>query len=247
MSAVIEVLPTSDPLRAGRALRWWVDSFRLWWRAPWKLLALAVVIFVVEGLLQLVPWVGVTLSKIAVPMLTFGFILGLDALARSGSMRWASLFDAFRGGRVWQTLLLALLYGGSVFAVSQVCTALVYGWPAVDAVWFGHVMAHRPLLTMNFQYLLILPGVPASILLALAPTLFLFGDRSPWRACVDSVRFVLRHPTPFALLTVINLALAALALSVPMGVLILIALSPVMTAGAYVIWRDVQPRIAADV
>lgn len=108
-------------------------------------------------------------------------------------------------------------------------------------------MAHRELLTMNFQYLLILPGEPVSILLGLAPTLFLFAGGSPWRACFESVRFVLRHPAPFALLALINLALTALALSVPMGVLILIALSPVSTAGAYVIWRDVQPRIAADV
>ena len=77
MSAVIDASVSSDPLRAGRALRWCVDSFRLWWRAPWKLLVLAVAIFVVEGLLQLVPRVGVTLSKIAVPMLTLGFILGL--------------------------------------------------------------------------------------------------------------------------------------------------------------------------
>ena len=152
--------------------------------------------------------------------------------------------DAFRGDRLWRALLLALLWGGSVFAVSQVCTALVCGWPAVDALWFGHVMVHRALLTMNFQYLMILPGVPVSILLAVAPTLLLFGDRSPWRACVDSVRFVLRHPAPFALLTLINLALTTLALSVPMGVLILVALSPVSNAGAYVVWRDVQARIA---
>lgn len=124
MSAVIDALPSSDPLRAGRALRWCMDSFRLWWRAPWKLLVLAVAIFAVEGLLQLVPWVGVTLSKVVVPMLTLGFILGLDALVRSGSVRWASLFDAFRGGRPWRALLLSLLWGGSVFALQQVCTAL---------------------------------------------------------------------------------------------------------------------------
>lgn len=247
ISAVIDALPTSDPLRTGRAVRWCVDSFRLWWRAPWRLLVLAVAIFVVEGLLQMVPWVGLTLSKVTVPMLALGFILGLDALARSGSMGWASLFDAFRGGRVWSASLLVLFWAGSVFAAQQLCIAWVYVWPGVDALWLSHIAARRAMLTANFQYLVLLSGVPMVILLGLAPTLFLFGDRSPWQACAESVRFVLHHPAPFALLALINLALQALALSVPMGALLLIAMSPVPIAGAYVIWRDAQPRIVADV
>lgn len=246
MSAVIDAVPSSDPLRAGRGLRWCVDALRLWRRAPWKLLVLGVTPLVIETLLQLVPWVGVTLSKIAVPMLILGVVLGLDGLARNGTLRWGSLFDAFRGGRLWRALLLALLFGGSVFAVQQLCAALVYGWPAVDAVWLGHVMAHRELLSRTFEYVLILPGVPLTVLLVLASPLFLFAGRSPWRAMWESLRFVLRHPAPFVVFGLVNIALMALGLSFSLGMVLLLVAQPWSFACIYVIWRDVQPRIAAD-
>lgn len=247
MSAVIDAPPTSVPLRASRGLRWCVDALRLWRRAPWKLLVLGIAPLVFEGLLQLVPWIGVTLSKLAVPMLIMGVLLGLDALARKGTMRWASLFDAFGGGRFRDGLLLALLWGGSVFALQQLGAALVYGWPAVDAVWLGHMTAHRALQTHTFENVLILPGVVVTVLLALAPTLFLFGGRSPWRAVGESLRFVVRHPAPFMVFALINIALVAAALSFSLGMLLLLAWSPWSIAGYYVIWRDVQPRIAAHV
>lgn len=166
------------PLTAARAFRWCADALRLWGRASFKLWVLCLAQFVIESALQLlVPWAGMVLSKIIVPMLLMGILLGLHELSHDQRMRWSCLFAAFRRRRLGQTLLLAALVGLITFAVQQLVAWVVYGWPAVDATLFGHAMAHRQLLTPAFERILILPGVLPSILLLLAPACSCSRDR----------------------------------------------------------------------
>ena len=77
-------------------------------------------------------------------------------------------------------------------------------------------------MTLAFTRALLMPGVPASILLMLAPCLLLFDGRSPWHAVVDSVRRVLRHAVPFGVLLLIDLALFLLTLSTGWTMLVLL-------------------------
>lgn len=246
MSAVPES-PPAVTLHAHRALRWCLDGLRLWRRAPFTLFVLCALQLLVETLLQLIPWIGVMLSKLVVPVLLMGILLGLDELARGGRLRWSCLLDGVRRRPLLPMLALAAIWGLGVFAVQQGVAWLAYGWPAMDAVLLGHAAAHRALMTLAFTRALLMPGVPASILLMLAPCLLLFDGRSPWHAVVDSVRRVLRHAVPFGVLLLIDLALFLLMLSTGWTMLVLLPfVGPWSIACTYVVWRDLRTALPAS-
>ncbi len=247
MSAVPDSLPAVTSLPASRGLRWCIDGLHLWRRAPVKLFLLCLVQLLVEGLLQLIPWVGVTVSKLVVPMLLMGILLGLDELARDGRLRWSCLLDGVRHRRFLSVLALAAMWGLCVFAVQQAVAWAVYGWPAVDAVWLGHAMEHSALMTLAFQRTLLVPGVLPSVLLLLAPCLFLFDGRSPWRSVCGSVYIVLRFFAPFAVFLLVSLAVFALMLTTSWTFALALFLGPWSTACMYVVWRDLRAMISASV
>jgi len=145
MSIPRYAFPVRTAVPISRGLRWCMDGLRLWRLAPFKLFVLCLVPLLVEGALQLIPWAGVTLSKVVVPLLLFGILLGLDGRARGQRMRWACILDGFRRRPFVPVLAFAAFYGLSVFAIQQFAAWLIYGSPAVDAVWLGHAMAHRAL------------------------------------------------------------------------------------------------------
>lgn len=245
MSAVPDSLPAFSTLPASRGWRWCIDGLRLWRRAPFKLLVLCLVQLLVESLLQLIPWVGVSLSKLVVPMLLMGILLGLDELARGGRLRWSCLLDAPRRRRFLPLLALAAMWGLGVFAVQQGVAWAVYGWPALDAVWLGHVMAHRALMTMTFERVLLIPGVLPSVLLLLAPCLFLFDGLSPWQSVCASVRTVLHFAAPFGVFLLVNLAVFALLLAAHWTFALVLLIAPWSTACTYAVWRDLRTVAAA--
>jgi hypothetical protein len=203
------------------------------------LLLLSLAPLLVEGLLQSIPWAGVLLSKLISPMFGFGVMFGLACCAQSGRLPWSSLFHAWRPGVVWRALGLAAITVLSIFAFQQILVVMAYGWPAVDVVLLGHPSAH-PALAMNqaFRCLLILPGVPASVLLSLAPFLLLDGA-APWEACLRSARMVWRHGGAFAVYGLIQLLAFASMLLLPWGVLLIVLVAPWSTACVWAVWRDV--------
>lgn len=246
MSTVPDRLSVATAWPASRALRWCLDGLRLWRRAPFRLFLLCLAQLLAEALLQLVPWVGVTLSKLVVPMLLLGILLGLDELARGGHLRWSCLLDGLRRRPFLPVLALAALWGVGVFALQQAVAWLVYGWPAVDAVWLGHAVAHRALMTPAFERVLLMSGVLPSILLLLAPCLFLFEGCSPWRAVGGSVRMVWRHAAPFGVFLLVNLGLFALMLSTSWTLLALVSLiGPWSMACTYAVWNDLRQAAVA--
>lgn len=240
MSAIPERLPVAAALPASRGLRWCLDGLRLWRRVPLRLFLLCFAQLLVETLLQLIPWVGVTLSKLAVPVLLMGILLGLDEQARSGRMRWSCLLDGLRHRPFMPVLALAALWGLGVFALQQAVAWLVYGWPALDAVWLGHVMAHRELMTATFERVLLVPGVVPAILLMLAPCLFLFDGQPPWRAVCGSVRMACRHAAPFGVFLLVNLGVFLLMLAKSWTFALVLFLSPWSVACSYAVWRDLR-------
>jgi hypothetical protein len=245
MSTVPDHLPAT-PWPACRALHWCLDGLRLWRRAPLRLFLLCLAQLLVEAVLQWLPWVGVTLSKLVVPMLLLGILLGLEGLVRDGRLRWSCLLDGLRRRPFLPVLALAVLWGLGVFAVQQGVAWLVYGWPAVDAVWLGHPMAHRALMTPAFERVLLMTGVLPSVLLLLAPCLFLFEGCSPWQAVVGSMRMTWRHAAPFAVFMLVNLGVFALMLSTSWTLLVLLPLiGPWSMACTYAVWRDLRPMAAA--
>lgn len=248
MSAILEAHQSVARLPASRGIRWCRDALRLWGRAPFKLWALCLASLLVEMALQLsVPWAGVALSKVIVPMLGMGILLGLDQLAHDRPMRWSCLFGAFRRRRVGQTVLVAALVGLGAFGVQQLVAWAIYGWPAVDAVLFGHAMAHRELLTPAFERIVMMSGVLPGVLLLLAPCLFLFGRLGPWRSVGRSVQAAMRNPVPFGVLVLVSLALFALMFATWWTFVLVLLFLPWSAVLPYVVWQDVRDHAAPDI
>ncbi|WP_109124440.1 hypothetical protein [Dyella sp. C11] len=223
-----------------RVAYWCMEGLRVWRRYPLRLFLLCLAPMVLEALLQLIPLVGVALSKVFPLLLSFGVFQGLVAAEASGVLRWSSPFSTWQHGYRWRALGLALLCGPLVFGVQQGVAAAVYGWPAVDAVLLGHMSAHPELANRLFICLLILPGTPVAIWLALAPMFVMFRGATPWQAMRSSVAVMLRSPGAFATYALIQLLLMAGLLLIPWGMLLLLALLPWMSACWLVIWKDID-------
>lgn len=244
MSSAIESVPVASSTSAfTRALRWSVDGLRWWRRAPWMLLLLCLIQLLVETLLQLIPWAGVALSKLVVPMLVMGILLGLEDVAQGGRLRLACLFGCMRRGRFLPALGLAALWGFTVTGFQQLCACLAYGWPALDAVLFGHMTAHPELASLRFERILIIPGLLPLTLLMLAPFLLLFRGASPWQAIVGSVRLVLSNAGPFTWFLLLNILLFALLFASSWTQLLVLLLGPWSTAASYAVWRDISASL----
>jgi hypothetical protein len=221
-------------------MHWGVQGLRWWRRTPWMLLLLCLIQLLVEGLLQTIPWAGMALSKLVVPLLMMGILLGLDDVAQGGRLRLASLFGCMRRGRFRSALGLAALWGFTVFGFQQLCVCLVYGWPALDAVLFGHMAAHPELAGPGFVRTLIIPGLLPLTLLMLAPFLWLFKGESPWQAIIGSVRLVLANAGSFAWFALLNILVFALVFASGWTMVLVVLAGPWSTAASYAVWRDIN-------
>lgn len=226
---------------ARRGLTWYLTSLRLWRRSPFKFTVLALVPLVLEGLIQLIPDAGTVLSKVIVPLLAAGILVGVDRLARTGAMPWRCLFSGFAPRRLPGLLCLSLV-GLSVFATQIAVAVLVYGHGVVDGVVWGHLRAHPALESRAFTEVLILPGLLVATLLLLAVPLFLFECLGPPAAVWQSLKRVAAAWPAFAVALGLQLLLMALALSSLPGILLLLVLTPLSTLVTYVAYRDAAAR-----
>lgn len=244
MSSTTRSLSVVRPRSAfTRALHWALQGFQWWRRAPWMLLLLCVVQLLVEGVLQLIPWAGMALSKLLVPLLVMGILLGMEEVAQGGRLRFASLFGCLRGARFLPALGLAALWGFSVLGFQLLCACLVYGWPALDAVLFGHLAAHPELVGLGFVRVLIPSGLLPGTLLMLAPFLMLFRGASPWQAMIGSVRLVLSNAAAFAWFALLSLGMYALMFVNGWTFALVLLVLPWALAASYAVWRDIDAQL----
>lgn len=236
-SAVITTLPAS------RALQWALAGLRLWRRAPLKLFLLCVAQLLVEGLLQWIPWAGVALSKLIVPLLVLGMLIGLHELHQGRPLRWSCLLDCLHGPRFTAYLGMAALWGFAVFGIQQGSAWLVYGWPAVDAMLLGHALAHRELMSLGFDRVLMLPGIVPGVLLLLAPSLLLFCGLGSWSSIRVSVCLVWRNAPAFGVFLLLNLAFFALIFSTHWTFILVLIYLPWSIASTYAVWSDMSHAV----
>lgn len=233
----LSIVPQSPLLRA---IGWYRDAFRLWRRAPFRLVGLSLACLVAEALLQLVPLAGTVLSKVLVPMLGAGIWLGLDRLQRGEPLRFACLTAGWRDPR-WPALWgLAAAVGLIVFGIQVAGAAVVFGPVVWDSIVLGHLARHPALQSRSLELVLMLPGLVPATLLTLAPPLFLFrGDRA-LAALAGSLRMVTRQAAAFTIALVPQLALFAAALSSPWLMPLLLLLLPLGTLVGFAAWRDLD-------
>ena len=197
----------------------------------------------VEGLLQLVPEVGISLSKVLAPMVGAGILLGVDQLVRAGKLPWRCVFAGFACKRRQGLFLVTAVTSLAVFATQVAVASWAYGGNSVfDAVVLGHMHAHPALLTHVFTEVLILPGLVPATLLSLVVPFFLFEDLGVLSSLGQGIRRLLAVWPLFAAFLIMNVRVFAVALSGGPGLLLLLAVVPMSTLFTYVAYRAIAGK-----
>ncbi|HYW76774.1 MAG TPA: hypothetical protein VFA48_09135 [Gammaproteobacteria bacterium] len=222
---------------------WIAQTFGLWRMSPFKYTVLSLTPLVAEGLLQLVPEAGVLISKIIVPLVGAGILLGVDQLARSGKLSWGCVFAGFTYRRLGGLFLVSAVTSLTVFATQIGVASWFYGGARVwDAVVLGHMHQHPALLTPVFTEALILPGMLPATLFTLVIPFFLFEDLGVLSCFGLGIRRLLSAWLLFVTFLILNVLIFGVALLGGPSVLLLLVVVPLSTLFTYVVYRAMVGR-----
>jgi hypothetical protein len=214
---------------ARRAFIWYEEAMRLFKQAPATWCALGFITLAADLLLQMIPGIGIASSKVIVPIVECGMLIGAVALDRGRPLRVRYAIAAFgvRPAAVAAIVISALaVFAAEALAVYFISGAnLLVAGAEVDelsaAAVFGSVAI----------------GALASLPVAFVPFAVLFSQASFTDAFASSMRGFALNLAPlliFAALAVVLVALGLLLFGVG-----LIAVYPLLSAASYAAWKDI--------
>ena len=235
-SAAVTACPArQQPPGPGRAWHWLRRGLGLWRGALWQGLLLALLPLICEGLLQLLPVVGLLLSKLLTPLLgvlTLWWLhrrcqhMGnLPIYGLPGGVVVVAVMVLGLGVFFWQLAVLALLAGpGTALLLLQGDVAALAGlrWPLA---------------------LMLASGMVPMALLGLMSTQVVLGGQSLRAAWRWNWQMLKRYWQP---LLVWHAGLALLMLGLLWWPWLLLLLAPLGLHGGYVMWCDIVSGSAED-
>jgi hypothetical protein len=224
-------------ITASRALRWWTGGLAFLRQAPLRLSLLALLPMVVEIAFQLVPTLGIVLSKLATPIAVVLVYLAYDNFVNA---RAVDLPKATRrlGSLGWDRLAGLAIISFLVYVTQILIGYLIHGEAAIDVAVFGRTEEHRELVDSRFLLTLILPGlIPATLLMFFGPLVGLARQR-PGAAARMSVETMLGSPAALVVTLLVTGVLAAVAILWGYGIGVLL-FAVWATATGFVAYRDV--------
>jgi len=226
-STIVVAAPRA--VQAGHAFAWYEDAMRLFKLAPVTWCVLGFITLATDFGLQLVPGIGVAASKVIVPLVECGMLIGAGALDRGQplSVRYTVTAFGARPGAVAAIVIGAL----AIFAAE-----------ALAAYYFGgaNLLAPDPEtgdLSSAAVTGIVIAGALASLPVAFVPFAVLFSDASFADAFVSSARAFALNLMPLLLFAAIAVVLVVLGLLL-LGVG-LIAVFPLLSAASYAAWKDI--------
>jgi hypothetical protein len=226
-STIVVAAPRA--VQAGRAFAWYEDAMRLFKLAPITWCVLGFVTLATDFGLQLVPGIGIAASKVIVPLVECGMLIGAGALDRGQPLSLRYTLTAFgaRPGAVAAIVIGAL----AIFAAE-----------ALAAYYFAgaNLLAPDPEpgdLSSAAVIGIVMTGALASLPVAFVPFAVLFSGASFVDAFVSSARAFALNLAPLLLFAAIAVVLVALGLLL-FGVG-LIAVFPLLSAASYAAWKDI--------
>jgi hypothetical protein len=213
---------------ASRAFVWFEDAMRLFKRAPLNWCVLGFITLATELTMQLVPGIGVAASKVIVPVIECGMLIGAAALDRGAPLeiRYAVAAFAARPAALAAIAVSALL----IFGVEALAA---YALAGVNLL----VPAEEPALTASTLITVFAIGTAVSLPVMFVPFAALFENASFGRAFAVSARGFVLNLAPLALFGALALVLILIGLlSLGIG---LIAVFPLLSAASYFAWKDV--------
>lgn len=229
--------PRDGAITVRDALSWWLSALKLWRIAPIRLTLVCLLPLLIEFVAQMVPTIGVPLSKVLVPFLSVGLWIVFHETWNGRKLRLGGLLWSFRRGNPLKALQLAVI-SLTVFVVQLGVAMAIYGPAVFDAIVLGHMSEHRELASRAFILALILPGVVPGVLLMFIAPLVVFEGRRALKAATESVHVMLSSPAAFLVTCAISALLLAAALVLLYGAL-MIVIFPWMTMMGYGAYRNV--------
>jgi len=226
---------------AGRGVTWWLDAWALFLKNVPLWIVLALILFVILGLLTLVPFIGSIVAALITPLLMGGWLLASRNVEGGGALEVGDLFACFKAPH-----LTPLLVVGAVFLAMFVVIFVVVGMLGFGAFTglamgganrsIGSVMAGMGMGLLSLLVLLVLLTL-ATMALWFAPALVVFRGVAPLDAMRVSFSASLKNLMPFLLYGLLYIV-AAIVASIPFGLGWLVLL-PVVMLTTYVSYKDV--------
>lgn len=202
---------------------------RLFKRAPWAWCALGLVTLAADIGLQFIPGIGVAASKVILPVVECGMLIGAAALDAGGPLTPRYALVAFGAP---PAALAAIVISGLLVFAAEALTA--YG---VEGVNLLAVESSSSELSAGALLAVLGTGTIVSLPVAFVPFAALFGGASFAGAFAASTRAFALNVAPLMLFGVLALVLVGLgALTFGVG---LIAVFPLLSAASYAAWKDI--------
>jgi hypothetical protein len=214
---------------ARRAFAWYEEAMRLFKLAPITWCVLGFITLASDLGLQLIPGIGIAASKVIVPLIECGMLIGAVALDQ---------------GRPLQLRYSIAAFGARPAAVGAIVigSLLVFAAEALAAYFLADanlLVAEPDSVELSSLEVIgtVVIGVLASLPVAFVPFAVLLTGASFIGAFASSVRAFALNLTPlliFAALAAMLVALGLLLLGVG-----LIAVFPLLSAASYAAWKDI--------
>ncbi len=240
--------PTVTPrsVAAGNGASWWAEAWRLFLPAigPWLLIA--VLLFLVNVVLTVVPVIGSLASQVLFPVLMGGLMLGCRAVDRGQPLTVNHLFAGFNE-RAGPLFIVGLLYTGIAIAITLTVAGilLVFFGAAVFAQLFrlsdpfaaSAVIGSVLMVLMVGALLFLLLFLPLVMAVWFAPALVVLRGLEPWAAMKASFFGSLQNVLPFLIYGLIGIVLAVVA-TIPFALGWLVV-GPMSIASIYTSYCDI--------
>lgn len=212
-----------------RAFAWYEEAMRLFKRAPLNWCLLGLITLAAELLLQLVPGIGVAASKVIIPVIECGMLIGAAAVDRGEALELRYAVAAF-GARA---VALAAIVGSAlvVFGAEAITGYAVAG---VNLLAPGGEDVELSTSTMGAMFTI---GTLASLPVLFVPFAALFDHASFAHAFVTSAHGFALNMLPLLVFGALALMLIVVGL-LSFGIA-LIAILPLLSAASYVAWKDI--------
>lgn len=223
------VVAAPRTVRTRRAFAWFQEAMRLFKLAPITWCALGFITLAADFGLQLVPGIGIAASKVIVPLVECGMLIGAAALDREQplSLRYALTAFAARPGAVAAIVVAGL----AVFAAEALAAYYFAGANLLAPDSESSDLSSAAVIGT------VTAGALASLPVAFVPFAVLLSGASFVDAFVTSVRAFALNVAPLLVFAAIGVLLVALGLLL-LGVG-LIAVFPLLSAASYAAWKDI--------
>ncbi|HEX5276620.1 MAG TPA: BPSS1780 family membrane protein [Fluviicoccus sp.] len=244
----IEYAAPAHVLNAGHGTTWISNGWQLFKDAP-LMWGCAMLLYAgVSFILNLIPILGSIAGMLLAPSLSVGILAFGRAHARDGVTDLGLMFSGFKGEKLGQLMIMALLYVAAIVVTVIVMIIML-------AIGLGGMSAISQLEAGNFSGLLGGSGGLMMLVLLLffltavflivgaywfAPGLIFFANLSPVDALKESLMACLRNWLPLTVYSLVAMVIFLVG-AIPFGLGLLVVF-PVMMASLYPMFEDLYGR-----